>query len=194
VDADDIGSPRGYRTNLLTPCPLPEAPRQHRRIRGNAGACSVECRRQADQLASIRAASPDRVEQHEGARDAGGGRLAVQPTEQVVGRVGTDRAQGLGSEPDGVEHLRRPQADEGVRLRPEGPDAEARRERRSQPLSLRVVGAGGLLDVRQSRAILEMEQGGSVEIPGDDVCPPGELVVLVRLVERDAERPWSKER
>lgn len=56
---------------------------------------------------------------------------------------------------------------------------------RTEVGAFRVVAAGDLLHVPKASAVLDVEQGGSLEIPGDDIAPPRELEVLVGLVDRD---------
>lgn len=53
---------------------------------------------------------------------------------------------------------------------------------RSEVISLGVEAAGDSLQVRESGAVLDVEQGAMLEVPSHDVCAPGELVVLIRLV------------
>ena len=53
--------------------------------------------------------------------------------------------------------------------------------------SLGVVAAGRRLQIGEAGAVLDMEQGRRVGRPGQQVRAPGELVVLVRMVDRDLQ-------
>jgi hypothetical protein len=57
--------------------------------------------------------------------------------------------------------------------------------RRREVLPLGVVGAGGLLQVGESRPVLDVEQ--VLLVPSEDVRAARELVVLVRLIDRDPD-------
>jgi hypothetical protein len=52
---------------------------------------------------------------------------------------------------------------------------------------LGVVRAGGFLEVREARSVLDVEQGTVGRGPCDHVGAPCELVVLVWLIDRDRE-------
>ena len=86
-----------------------------------------------------------------------------------------------------MQNLARPQHNEGVgHRRPASrPVSEAVAEHGRQVRPLRVVRAGHILEVCESRLVLEVEQGARLEIPCQQVGPTSELVVLVRLVEGD---------
>lgn len=77
---------------------------------------------------------------------------------------------------------------------PPASDPEALRDDRRQVRLLRVPAAGGCLDVREPRAVLDVKQGPEVEIPRQDIGATGELVVLIRLVNGNREAGSSKSR
>ena len=71
----------------------------------------------------------------------------------------------------------------GLALEPA--QAEAFRDGRREMVPLRVEAAGHRLDVREPCPVLDVQDGAAVQVPGDDVGPARELVVLVRLVDPD---------
>jgi hypothetical protein len=82
-----------------------------------------------------------------------------------------------------MQHLRAPQRDDDVSLARPARDAEPIAERLRQERALVVVRAGHVLEVREAGAILDVQQGAALEVPGDDIGPSRELVVLIRLVD-----------
>ena len=58
--------------------------------------------------------------------------------------------------------------------------------------SLRRVAPKGLLDVRECRAILHVQERAALWVPCDNIGAPRELVVLIRLVHRDPKTVRSK--
>ena len=72
-----------------------------------------------------------------------------------------------------------------MRLRREPGHAQLPLQDDRQVLTLGVEGAGHILDVREARPVLEMEERRLVLRPGHDVGSAGELVVLVGMVHGD---------
>ena len=68
---------------------------------------------------------------------------------------------------------------------PRGPRSETLGHRRREVLPLGVVRAGRLLEVGEAGPVLDVEQ--VLAVPREDVRAARELVVLVRLVDRDAD-------
>ncbi len=84
-----------------------------------------------------------------------------------------------------VEHLSGPETGHDVRHRPKAmAKSDPLRHSSSEVLPLGVVAAERLLGVRETRPILDMEKRSVRRRPSHQICPAGELIVLVRLVER----------
>ncbi len=115
------------------------------------------------------------------------GRLSTPPGVKGIRRIGTERPERRRVKPEGVQDLGRPERDDGMGLTLEHPQAEARRDRVREVRAFGVEAAGGRLDVRESRPILDVQQRAALAIPGDDIGPACELKVLIRLVDADAE-------
>lgn len=71
-------------------------------------------------------------------------------------------------------------------------DSDPLTERLRQVRALRIEAAGHLLEVRKAGAVLQVQQGSGVGVPGHDVRSAGELIVLVRLIEADADAQRSQ--
>ena len=82
-----------------------------------------------------------------------------------------------------VEHFRRPQRCDDVGFAGPATDAQPLAERRAEVCAFRVVAAGDLLQVGETGPILDVQQRPRVDVPSDQVCPPRELVVLIRLID-----------
>lgn len=70
-----------------------------------------------------------------------------------------------------------------MRLARPSTDPDAFPERLTQVCPLRIEASSRFLEVRKSRPILQVKEGGSVELPGDHVSTARELVMLVGLID-----------
>ena len=118
--------------------------------------------------------------------------VAPPPRIERVRRVRADRPERRRTEAHRVEHLGRPERDDDVRLAVESAKVDALGHRGGEMVSLGVEAARYRLDIRESRPVLEVQEGATLEVPGDDVRPARELVVLVRLVDTDREPATAK--
>ena len=86
-----------------------------------------------------------------------------------------------------MEDLGRPQRDDHVGDAAERGHRQPRCQLVVEVGSLGVVAAEERLDVRETGPVLDVEERPTVAVDGHEVCPAGELVVLIRLVEADLE-------
>ncbi len=107
------------------------------------------------------------------------------PRVERIGRIGARCAETVRVEPELVEHLGRPERCDDVAFAPPAPDAGSLGEHASQIRALGVEAAECLLAVRETRPILDVQQGRLRHIPHHHVRAARELVVLIRLVEPD---------
>jgi hypothetical protein len=131
-----------------------------------SGECSVEAH------VGPLPACGERVENDEGGARAGAGRFARPPGIELCRTGRAECAERRVPESEHVEHLGRPGGDEDMRLARPAAEPKSRRERRPKIGALRVVRSRGLLNVRESRAILEVKQRTPLDIPGDGSARP----------------------
>ncbi len=87
---------------------------------------------------------------------------------------------------NGMEDFGRPRCHENVRHRSKT-DSQSIAQRLRKVGTLGVPTAGHLLQVWESRAVFQVQEGCIVDGPRDEVRASGELVVLIRLVDADLE-------
>jgi hypothetical protein len=86
-----------------------------------------------------------------------------------------------------MDHLARPETRDDIRDGCEAAHSEPLRDHAREIGTLGVVAANRVLQVRKTGPVLDVQEGPTGQIPGQDVCSAGELVVLVWLVDRDPE-------
>jgi hypothetical protein len=133
-----------------------------------------------------------RVEQQQRGSSAAQGGIAAPPSVEVLRGIWADAAKAPAVEPDLVESLGGPEDGHDVRLtRPFGePDSTCELGPQVGPLG--VVAAERILDVRESCAVLDVDEGRSLDRPSDHVCPARELEVLERLIEANLKAEPSE--
>ena len=147
---------------------------------------------EADQSTTRPAFPGEWVEYDERGRGAVRRRVAVPPGGERGGSFRRDRAKRGRAQTQGVKDLGRPERDDHVGDACKSPDAKPGRQLVGEVAALRVERPGEALDVREPRPVLDVEEGGGRGVEGDEIGPPGELVVLVWLVEPDADRGRPK--
>ena len=144
-----------------------------------------------------RALSPrrERVKDDQGRRTASGRHNSSPPSCERVWRIRTDRTKRLCSESQHVEYLATPESCDHVCLARPRAHPEPLAKRTGEICTLGVEGTGHRLKVGKSRAVLDVEERPPRDIPGNDVGPARELVVLIGLVDprRDAELTESSD-
>ena len=85
------------------------------------------------------------------------------------------------------QDLGRPQRDDGVGLAVPSFDAGAGGKLRPEVAPFGVEASEAVLDIGEAGPVLDMEKSRPFGRPGDEVRPPGELVVLEWLVDPDRE-------
>ncbi len=90
-----------------------------------------------------------------------------------------------------MQNFGRPERHDDVRLGGLSTDPRTFSQRLTQVRPLRIEAAGRILEVGESRAILQVKERGAMRLPGDHVGPAGEVVMLVGLVDPNsiAKRP-----
>ncbi len=129
-----------------------------------------------------------RIEQHERARYTGRRGFTSPPRLEGIIRVRAGCPECGRSQAKDVPYLRGPEPAHHVGDRGEAAsESDAIRNCGREIGSLRVVAADGLLQVREARPVFDVEECGPFHGPGDDIATAGELEVLIRLVDRNAE-------
>jgi hypothetical protein len=93
-----------------------------------------------------------------------------------------------------MEHLAGPQRRDDVRLRLPSTDARPFGECGAQVGALGVVRAGHLLEIGETRPILDVQHGPRGDVPCNEIRATRKLIVLVWLVEPDAKSQAAKAR
>jgi hypothetical protein len=145
----------------------------------------VEGLLEPDELALPRAC--ERIQEHEHALASVDQRTASPPICERIRRIWAQTSEGLGSQTKQVKNLGRPEPSHDMGFALPASDAQPLREGLTKIGPLRVEAAGGVLEVWKPRSILDVKQCPIVNVPGDEIRPARELVVLIRLIDASPE-------
>ena len=127
----------------------------------------------------------EQVKKHERAAARGGRWIPLEPGSNTGIGIRAQGPEGRLPDPDAVDDLGRPESDHDVGHRREPTDPELVSQHRREVVPLGVEAAGDLLQIREARAVLDVQEPRRLHGPGKDVGASGELVVLIWMVDGD---------